>query len=95
MLNVFGIAALGWLVVMSVVTFVVFAWDKFRARSAACGAQRVPEKRLFLLIGLGGAAGAAAAMALLRHKTRKASFAAATIVAFWAWVIVVGWLGTR
>jgi len=85
-INLFGMVVLGCLAVWNIATFVVFAWDKFRARA---GATRVPEKRLFLMIWLGGAVGAAAAMVLLRHKTRKPAFTVATIVAFTVWAGLV------
>ncbi|MFM9958111.1 MAG: DUF1294 domain-containing protein [Phycisphaerales bacterium] len=91
MINAFGMVALGWLALWNAATFVVFAWDKFRAKS---GAGRVPEKRLFLMIWLGGAVGAAIAMVLLRHKTRKPTFTLAVVFAFSVWVGLVGWFGT-
>lgn len=59
------------LVVMSVVTFVVFAWDKRRARR---GGWRVSEKTLHTLEFLGGWPGAWLAMRSLRHKSIKKSY---------------------
>lgn len=61
----------GVLMVMSVVTFVVFAWDKRRARRQGW---RVSEKTLHTLEWLGGWPGAWLAMRWLRHKSIKTSY---------------------
>lgn len=65
---------LGWIAALSVIDFGLAAWDKSRARK---GARRVPESTLLLLALAGGSPGLLAAMLLVRHKTRKASFLAA------------------
>lgn len=65
-LAVAGLAAL-----LSVLTFGVYAWDKWAARR---GARRVRERTLHLLALLGGWPGAWMAQRLLRHKSSKASF---------------------
>lgn len=59
------------LVVMSVITFVVFAWDKRRARRQGW---RVSEKTLHTLELLGGWPGAWLAMRWLRHKSIKPTY---------------------
>lgn len=59
------------IVLMSLVTFIIWGVDKAAAMN---GAWRVPEKTLFLLIFLGGAAGGALGMLFFRHKTRKPRF---------------------
>lgn len=61
-----------WLVLMSLVLFVVMGADKRRARS---GGWRVPEKTLFLLALLGGAPGGVLGMRAFRHKTKHRTFA--------------------
>lgn len=67
----------GWLIylavvaVMSVVTFAIYGWDKWRARR---GGWRVKEATLQLLALLGGWPGAMAGRRLFSHKTRKRSF---------------------
>ena len=61
-----------WLLLMSGVLFAVMALDKHRA--AQRGGRRIPERRLFLLAVLGGAAGGWSAMLLLRHKTKRPAF---------------------
>lgn len=60
-----------YLAVSNAITFVVYGWDK----RAACREEwRIPEKTLFLLTALGGSVGAALAMKLFHHKTRKIKF---------------------
>jgi uncharacterized membrane protein YsdA (DUF1294 family) len=72
---------------MSLVTFLAFAWDKRRAirfgggdearargRAGTGGRDRVPERTLHILELLGGWPGAIAAMAILRHKNRKGRY---------------------
>lgn len=62
-----GELVLIWCALMSAALFIVMGADKRRARK---GARRVPEKRLFLLALLGGAAGGWLGMCVFRHKTR-------------------------
>ncbi len=57
--------------IMSVVTFVIYAYDKLQAKR---GKWRVKEKTLLLLALFMGAPGAMAAMFTLRHKTLKRKF---------------------
>lgn len=57
--------------VMSAVSFVIYASDK---AAAPAGGRRVPENTLHLLALLGGWPGALIAQRLLSHKTRKAGF---------------------
>ena len=76
--------------VMSVFTFVVYAWDKRQARR---GAGRVSERTLQVLAMLGGWPGAMLARRRLRHKTRKRAFSAVLYgiaflhLAFWLWYL--------
>ncbi|MDW5317683.1 DUF1294 domain-containing protein [Rhizobium sp. PL01] len=57
--------------VVNIVTFCVFWWDKTAARD---GGWRVAESKLLSLAFFGGSLGAFAAQRLLRHKTRKEPF---------------------
>lgn len=57
--------------VMSLVAFVIYAYDKIQAKR---GKWRVKEATLLLLALLMGAPGALIAMYTLRHKTLKAKF---------------------
>ncbi len=58
---------LGWIVVMSVVTFIICGVDKFAAQHQN---RRVPEKVLFLLAAAGGSIGLYLGMFTFRHKTK-------------------------
>lgn len=60
-----------YLIVLSLITYVVFYFDK---RRAVNGGKRVSEKNLLLLSLLGGAMGGLLAMKMHRHKTRKRLF---------------------
>jgi uncharacterized membrane protein YsdA (DUF1294 family) len=93
-LNLFGIILLAWYALCSMVAFVVFAWDKVKSKSARSGADRVPERTLFILMWIGGTFGAVPAMVLLRHKTRKPAFAITGIFAAAVQLALLGWLGT-
>ena len=66
---------------MSVITFIVFGFDKLAARR---GKRRVPENTLHLLSLLGGWPGALVAMQVFKHKRRKRSFVVV------AWLIATG-----
>jgi len=57
--------------IMSVVTFIRYAFDKSAARK---GRWRTPEMTLHLLALFGGWPGAALAQEMLRHKSKKSSF---------------------
>ena len=59
------------ILVMSVITFIVYAVDKNAARR---NTRRVPEKNLHLLALLGGWPGALLAQQMLRHKSVKQKF---------------------
>ncbi len=65
---------------MSVLTFVWYAFDKWRATR---GGKRVPETTLHLLELLGGWPGGCLGRSLLRHKSSKASFV------FISWLIAI------
>ena len=61
-----------WIVVMTVITFLVFGWDKLSARAKW---RRIPEGTLLTLAMIGGSPGAWGAQRLFRHKTTKQPFA--------------------
>lgn len=56
-----------WCLVLSVLGFLLMGYDKLQAKR---GRRRVPEKSLFSVALLGGAAGAVLGMYLFHHKTR-------------------------
>jgi uncharacterized membrane protein YsdA (DUF1294 family) len=78
---------------MSMVTFIVYAVDKSRARR---GGRRVPENVLHLLEFAFGWPGALIAQGVVKHKRRKTSFMivfwiiVAVHLAFWVWKL--GWI---
>ncbi|MEG1917960.1 MAG: DUF1294 domain-containing protein [Oscillospiraceae bacterium] len=59
------------LLLINLVTFLTFGWDKLRAKKTAW---RVPEKTLFLLSIFGGSPGALLGMRVFHHKTLHRSF---------------------
>ena len=59
------------LFIASILTFVLYAYDKHRATYYKF---RIPEAVLLLFTFLGGAFGAFCAMQLFRHKTHKPLF---------------------
>ena len=69
------------LLVMSVIAFVLYGFDKRRAQS---GGRRVPENTLQLIALLGGWPGALAGQQTFRHKTKKLSFQ----IVFWLCVVL-------
>jgi uncharacterized membrane protein YsdA (DUF1294 family) len=60
-----------YLLVVSVVTFGFYGFDKYRAIQ---GGRRIPEMMLHVLTLAGGTLGALAGMYMFRHKTKKLKF---------------------
>lgn len=60
-----------WLLLASVLTFVIYAGDKMAARKSW---RRVPESTLLVLGLVGGWPGAVLSQQLFRHKTQKQPF---------------------
>lgn len=56
-----------WLLAFNALGFLLMGFDKLQAKR---GGRRVPEKSLFSVALLGGAAGAVLGMYLFHHKTR-------------------------
>ncbi len=73
---------LGWLALSSVLTFILFAWDKVRAGRMG---RRISEWQLVVWSALGGWLGGLAAMVLMRHKTAKVTFWAKLAGALLVW----------
>ena len=70
-MGMLGWVLLGYLAVMTVVTFAVCGWDKSAAKKQR---RRIPERRLLWCAVLLGAAGSFLGMRAFRHKTRKPPF---------------------
>lgn len=60
-----------YLIVINIVAFALFAYDKRQAKN---GGWRIREVTLLLSCFLGGWAGGLAAMSICHHKTRKPLF---------------------
>lgn len=84
------LAAVAFMLVLSLLTFLVYWRDK---RAAQKGRWRTAEDTLHLLSILGGWPGACLAQRVLRHKSHKASFRAVHWVTVAAnGSLVLGWL---
>ena len=82
-----GFVLIAWLLVMSVVLFVVMARDKHLAKAHR---RRVPEATLFLLALLGGALGGVLGMQIFRHKTQHMKFVVGfPVIALLQWGAVI------
>ncbi len=57
-----------YIVIINILTFVSYSFDKVQAKNSRC---RVSEKRLILMSLLGGSLGALLSMKFLNHKTKK------------------------
>ena len=80
-----------FLVVVSFITFCVYAADKKKAKK---GAWRVPEKTLLCLSFFGGAVGGYIAMHMVHHKTKKWYFHFVNVVGLiWQAVLLVYLIG--
>jgi uncharacterized membrane protein YsdA (DUF1294 family) len=84
----------GWVVVASLISYALNAWDKRRARR---GDWRVSERALHFWELLGGWPGAFLAQRRLRHKSAKISYLATywLIVALHHYLAIDGLLGWR
>lgn len=60
-----------YLIVMNVIAFFAFGWDKRKAKK---GDWRISEKQLLYFVLLGGSVGALVGMKIFHHKTRKKKF---------------------
>ena len=60
-----------YLILINIIALLAMYIDKRKAKK---GKRRIPEKTLFILVGLGGGIGGILAMYLFRHKTKKTRF---------------------
>lgn len=78
-----------YILAVSFITFILWGIDKSRAINDQ---RRVPEKRLFTLIIIGGAMGGLLGMVVFRHKTRKTIFWVVAILACLVHAVLLFWL---
>jgi uncharacterized membrane protein YsdA (DUF1294 family) len=81
--STFHQALFGWLALTSLIAFILFGYDKYRAGQAGQG--RVSEFALVLVGGVGGWPGGLLGMLVFRHKTAKLSFQLKYGIAFLVW----------
>jgi uncharacterized membrane protein YsdA (DUF1294 family) len=81
-----------WLAIASVITFIVYGFDKAQARASGW---RVPEIVLHGLALVGGFPGGWAGRSLFHHKTQKAFFAFVLVVSTLIHVGLCYWLFLR
>ena len=61
-----------WLIIINLTAFIVMGVDKYKAKHKKW---RIPEKRLFLIAGIGGSFGGIIGMYVFHHKTLHKKFA--------------------
>mgnify|MGYP000658285553 CR=1 FL=1 len=81
-----------WLILINIITFVIYALDKYKAIHHAW---RIPERTLILLAAIGGSVGALSAMYTVRHKTKHNKFRIGVPVILVIQIIVLYILYTR
>lgn len=67
----FALSVAAWIVLASVITSVMYIWDKRRAQNDQ---RRVSERALLVWSAVGGWPGAMITGAKIRHKTQKVSY---------------------
>ena len=65
------IPAAVYIVIINLVTFIFYGYDKSRARKSL---SRIPEKKLHTFALIGGSVGALIGQRVFHHKTRKFKF---------------------
>jgi len=76
-----------YLAAVNVVTFALFAWDKY---CATHDKWRVRESTLLLWAAAGGALGAGAAMKICHHKTLHAKFKFGVPLLLFGQILLIG-----
>ncbi len=71
---------IGWISLVSIGTFALFGFDKWRAGRA--GSRRIAESTLLTACALGGWFGGLSGMIFFRHKSSKPSFLLRFLAAF-------------
>ncbi len=93
-MNTFDQFLIAWFGFTSLMAFVLFGYDKFKAGGSS---DRVPGRHLIVVSAMGGWLGGLLAMLFFRHKTVKVSFQLKFAVAFvvWAFLVYGSWMARR
>lgn len=83
---------LGWIGVLSLITFILYGYDKFQAKR---GGWRIIENHLHWLALLGGFPGGWLGRSLFHHKTRKGYFLFILIISTLIHAALIYWLFIR
>lgn len=78
-----------YVVVINILTYAVFGWDKYKAKR---GAWRISEKSLLFLCAIGGASGGLIAMNAFKHKRQKVLFKVLVPLLLVAHVFLAGYI---
>jgi uncharacterized membrane protein YsdA (DUF1294 family) len=80
---------LAWLATVSIITFILYGYDKVQAKR---NGWRMPENYLHWLALSGGFAGGWLGRSVFRHKTRKGIFLFVLIISTIIHLVLAGWL---
>ena len=75
-----------YLIIINVITFIVYAVDKYKAINKK---ERISGLSLFFLGLIGGPVGALLSMLLFRHKTKKFKFYFLNILYIVIWILLL------
>ncbi|UCD09082.1 MAG: DUF1294 domain-containing protein [Dehalococcoidales bacterium] len=78
-----------WLAAASIITFIVYGYDKIQAKRTG---RRVPEKYLHWLALSGGFPGAWLGRSVFRHKTSKGVFLFFLVISTLIHLAFAGWI---
>ena len=81
-----------FLLIMSVIAFLVMGYDKSQAKKHA---QRISEKTLWTLAVLGGGIGAYIGMQLFRHKTKHTNFRVGFLMLMLLYAFLIFYIFTK
>ena len=63
-----------YLILISIFSFILYAYDKLKSLNTSKNTSRVSEKKLLFSSLIGGTIGSALSMIIFRHKIKKMSF---------------------
>ena len=83
---------MGYLLIVNVLAFIIYGFDKYQARKAG---RRIPEATLLIWAGIGGSIGAWMGMKLWHHKTLHKKFKYGIPILITMQVAFVGYMYTN